>query len=213
MNRYKTLLENNAEWVREKLELDGDFFRKQSEGQAPPFLWIGCADSRVAPDEITGTSPGDMFVHRNIANIVTHSDLNLMSVLEFGILQLQVDHIIVCGHTRCGGVQAALGHQSLGIIDKWIRNIKDVYHGHRAELEALEDENAVWDKLVELNVREQMLNLAKTSFVQRRWSKGKFPVLHGWVYHLENGQLEAVTRMTRDDPLDPIYRYDFGGDA
>lgn len=209
MDRYKALLSNNATWVREKLELDGEFFRRQSEGQQPPFLWVGCADSRVTPDEITGSRSGDMFVHRNIANIVTHSDLNLMSVLEFGVLQLEVDHIIVCGHTKCGGVKAALGHRKLGILDKWIRNIKDVYHLHREELESIEDEDALWDKLVELNVREQMMNLAKTSFVQKRWSTGEFPVLHGWVYHLEDGRLEDVTRMTRDDPIDRIYLYDF----
>jgi len=209
MDRYNKLLLNNEAWVTEKLNLDKDFFRKQSESQHPPFLWIGCADSRVPPDEITGSHAGDMFVHRNIANIVSHSDLNLMSVLEYGILSLEVDHIIVCGHTRCGGVKAALGHRKLGIIDKWIRGIKDIYHEHRDELINLEDENKVWDKLVELNVKDQVMNLAKTSFVQKRWSEGKFPVLHGWVYHLEDGRLEAVSQITKDDDIDDIYRYNF----
>ncbi len=213
MDRYKKLLDNNQAWVREMLDLDREFFRRQSEGQHPPFLWIGCADSRVSPDEITGSHSGDMFVHRNIANIVNHSDLNLMSLLEYGVLELRVDHIIVCGHTRCGGVKAALGHRKIGILDKWIRAIKDVYHLHRDELERLEDEGRVWDRLVELNVREQMTNLAKTSFVQKRWSEGEFPVLHGWVYHLEDGRLEAATRLTRDDPIDPIYRYDFDAEG
>ena len=211
MDRYKQLLENNQDWVRRKLEVDESYFERQAEGQQPPFLWIGCADSRVVPDEITGTGPGEMFVHRNIANIVTHSDLNLMSLLEYGVLSLRVDHIIVCGHTHCGGVQAALGHRKIGILDKWIRNIKDVYHLHRDELEALDDQ-ALWDRLVELNVREQLMNLAKTSFVQRRWAEGDFPVLHGWVYHLEDGRLDAIERMTRDDPMDGIYRYEFDGD-
>lgn len=208
MDRYKRLLQNNKAWLQRKLELDDRYFERQAEGQSPPFLWIGCADSRVAPEEITGSEPGDLFVHRNIANIVTHSDLNLMSVLEFGVLQLRVDHLIVCGHTRCGGIQAALGHRRLGIIDKWLRTIKDVYHLYHDELEAIEDETARWDKLVELNVREQVMNLAKTSFVQRRWHEGEFPVLHGWVYHVEDGRLEDAIRQTRDDPMDDIYRYE-----
>jgi carbonic anhydrase len=213
MDRYKKLLSNNEAWIRQKLEVDEGYFRRQSQGQHPPFLWIGCADSRVVPHEITGSHAGDLFVHRNIANIVTHSDLNLMSVLEFGVLELRVDHIVVCGHTKCGGVQAALGHRRFGIIDKWIRTIKDVYHLHREELEKLEDEEELWARLVELNVREQVLNLAKTSFVQRRWQKGEFPVLHGWVYHVEDGTLEAVTRRTRSDPMDGIYVYEFEDEA
>ena len=208
MERYKQLLENNEAWVRRMLEVDESHFQRQAEGQHPPFLWIGCADSRVGPEEITGSSAGELFVHRNIANIVTHADLNLMSLLEYGVLALKVDHIIVCGHTRCGGVQAALGHRRIGILDKWIRNIKDVYHVHREELENIDDEQQLWDKLVEINVREQLSNLAKTSFVQRRWHDGEFPVLHGWVYHVEDGRLEAVTRITRDDPMDEIYRYE-----
>lgn len=209
MDRYKRLLLNNEAWVSEKLNLDEDFFSKQAGGQKPPFLWIGCADSRVTPDEITGTSSGDMFVHRNIANLVSHADLNLMSVLEYGVLNLEVDHIIVCGHTNCGGVKAALGHRKLGIIDKWIRGIKDVYHDHREELDVITDEKQQWDKLVELNVHEQVVNLAKTSFVQKRWAKGEFPVLHGWVYHLEDGHLQSVCNITKDDPIDPIYKYNF----
>ncbi len=209
MDRYKKLLRNNQAWLEQKLALDERYFERQAEGQQPPFLWIGCADSRVSPQEITGSEGGDLFVHRNIANIVNHSDLNLMSMLEFGVLELRVDHIIVCGHTRCGGVQAALGHRKLGIIDKWIRSIKDVYHLHREELEAEKEEVARWDKLVELNVRDQVMNLAKTSFVQRRWHEGDFPVLHGWVYHLETGRLEDVMRHTKDDPMDHIYRYEF----
>ncbi len=209
MDRYKTLLENNRLWVREQLELDDQHFTRHMEGQHPPFLWIGCADSRVAPSEITGAKAGELFVHRNIANIVTHSDLNLMSVLEYGILTLRVDHIIVCGHTACGGVQAALGHRKLGIIDKWIRTIKDVYHGHQAEFEAISDETERWNHLVKMNVVEQVMNLAKTSFVQRRWHDEEFPIIHGWIYHMEDGHLEVVTRHDKDDPLDPIYRYEF----
>lgn len=209
MDRYKTLLENNRAWIQRKLELDEHYFTRQAEGQNPLFLWIGCADSRVGPEEITGAQAGDLFVHRNIANIVNHSDLNLMSVLEFGVLTLRVDHIIVCGHTACGGIQAALGHRKLGIIDKWIRSIKDVYHDHREELDALEDEETRWNRLVEVNVCEQVTNLAKTSFVQRRWHDGEFPILHGWVYHVEDGHLADLKRHAKGDPLDPIYRYDF----
>jgi carbonic anhydrase len=213
MDRYKQLLRNNQAWFRQKLEVDESYFRRQAEGQHPPFLWIGCADSRVVPDEITGSRPGDLFVHRNIANIVTHSDLNLMSLLEFGVLELRVDHIIVCGHTHCGGIQAALEHRKIGILDKWVRNIKDVYHLHRDELEALGDEAAISERLVELNVREQLANLAKTSFVQRRWHDSEFPILHGWVYHVESGRLDAIARTTREDPMDRIYRYEFDDDA
>ncbi len=213
MDRYKTLLENNRAWVQRKLELDAQYFKRQVAGQHPPFLWIGCADSRVSPTEISGAKAGDLFVHRNIANIVTHSDLNLMSVLEYGVLTLRVDHIIVCGHTGCGGVQAALGHRKIGIIDKWIRTIKDVYHDHRDEFEKIEDEDERWNRLVEVNVREQVVNLAKTSFVQRRWHEGDFPILHGWVYHVEDGRLEDVSRHQKDDPMDPIYRYEFDAES
>ena len=209
MDRYKKLLLNNEAWVAEKLNLDHDFFRKQSEGQHPPFLWIGSVDSRVPPDEITGTHSGDMLVHRNIANLVSHADLNLMSVLEYGTLSLKVDHIIVCGHTDDWGVKAALGHRKLGIIDKWIRSIKDTYHHNRRVLEGISDEKEKWDKLAEFNVKEQVVNLAKTSFVQKRWSEGEFPILHGWMYHVEDGHLEVVSEISRGDPMDPIYKYNF----
>ncbi len=211
MDRPKTLLQNNQAWMQQRLQLDDQYFRRSAEGQAPPFLWIGCADSRVVPELLTGSEPGDLFVHRNIANVVSHSDLNLMSVLEYGILPLRVDHIIVCGHTRCGGVNAALGHQRLGLIDQWIRNIKDVYDVHESELSSLEDEQAVWDRLVELNVQAQVMNLAKTPFVQQRWQEGEFPILHGWNYRIEEGRLDEISKRTREDPMDSIYRYDFGG--
>jgi len=212
MERYAKLLKNNSAWVHDKLSQDPDYFRRHAEGQSPLFLWIGCADSRVTHDEITGTEAGEMFVHRNIANMVHHSDLNCMSVLEFGVLQLRVDHIIVCGHTHCGGVKAAMGNQRLGIIDQWIRPIKDVYHQHEDALEGLEDDKAVWDKLVDLNVRAQVMNLAKTSIVQQRWAEGEFPVLHGWVYRVEDGHVEDVALMTKHNTLDPIYAYDFSAD-
>lgn len=209
MERYRRLLLNNKAWVTEKLNLELDYFEKQAAGQDPAFLWIGCSDSRVTPQEITGTHAGEMFVHRNIANLVIHSDLSMMSVLEYSLLHLHVDHIIVCGHTRCGGVKAALGHQRLGIIDKWIRTIKDTYRLHEDEFRNLDGEMAAWDKLIELNVKEQVLNLAKTSFVQKRWASGKFPVLHGWVYHVEDGNLMDVIQIDGSYDIPDIYRYQF----
>jgi carbonic anhydrase len=179
-----------------------------NQGQSPEFLWIGCSDSRVPAEDITNSSPGEIFVHRNVANLVVHTDLNLLSVLQFAVEVLQVRHVIVCGHYNCGGVKAALSNKQLGLINKWLRNIKDTYQLHRDEIEAMDDEEARVDRLVELNVREQVVNLAKTSIVQLSWKRRQLPILHGWVYGLKDGILKQLAMMGPDDDLDPIYRYE-----
>jgi carbonic anhydrase len=203
----KLLLENKA-WSLEKQQDDPQYFLKMAKDQKPNFLWIGCSDSRVPANEVTNTDPGEMFVHRNIANMVVHTDLNLLSVLQYAVEVLGVNDIIVCGHYGCGGVKAALSHQSLGLIDKWLRNIKDVYRIHRDEIDALPDDDAKTNRLVEFNVQEQVMNLAKTSIIQHAWKHNKRPHLHGWVYGLNNGIIKPVFDMPPNTPIDPIFQYD-----
>lgn len=208
INAYEKLLLENKAWAKEQVQIDPDFFNRLAHIQTPEFLWIGCSDSRVPADKITGTQPGEIFVHRNIANMVVNTDINLLSVLEYAVDVLKVKHVIVCGHYGCGGVKAALGQSSLGIINKWLRNIKDVYRIHRDEIDALQDEEQKTNKLVELNVQEQIMNLAKTSIVQRAWKNDQRPHLHGWVYGLNDGIIKPVCEMGPDSTLDPIYTYD-----
>jgi carbonic anhydrase len=208
MNAYEKLLLENKAWAREKVQEDPEFFKRLAHTQAPEFLWIGCSDSRVPANEITGTQPGEIFVQRNIANMVIHTDMNLLSVLEYAVNVLKVKHIIVCGHYGCGGVKAAMTHKSLGIINKWLRNIKDVYRLHEDELLAIENEDKRVDRLVELNVQEQVTNLAKTSIVQRAWKHEQRPHIHGWVYGLSNGLLKTIIDMKPGTKLDHIYEYD-----
>ena len=184
---YKQMLDNNKAWVAETLEQDPKFFEDLSKGQHPPLLWIGCSDSRVPANQIIGAKPGEVFVHRNIANMVIHSDMNMLSVLDYSVNVLKVKHVIVCGHYGCGGVKAAMGNQSIGIIDNWIRHIKDVYRLHAEQLNSIEDENDRFNAFVEVNVKEQVLDLAKTSIVQSAWKKGQDLTLHGWVYGLNSG--------------------------
>jgi carbonic anhydrase len=204
---YKQLLENNKKWVAEKTNLDSDFFTKLSEGQTPPLLWIGCADSRVPANEITGTQPGEVFVHRNIANMVLHTDMNMLSVLDYAVNVLKVRHIIVCGHYGCGGVKAAMGSNQIGLIDNWIRCIKDVYRFHYKELDAIKDETQKFDRFVELNVVEQVMDLAKTSIVQNAWNKGQDLWIHGWVYSIKNGLVKDLdVNYGRNDELPEVYR-------
>lgn len=183
------------------------YFEDMAKDQKPDFLWIGCADSRVPAEEITGTQPGEIFVHRNIANLVVHTDLNMLSVLQYAVEVLQVKHIIVCGHYGCGGVKAALTHNHLGIINKWLRNIKDVYRLYQPDLEAIQNEDSRTDKLIEYSVKEQVLNLAKTSIVQIAWKHHQRPYLHGWVYDMKNGLINSVFEMEPNTPVDPIYQY------
>jgi carbonic anhydrase len=208
MKSYEKLLLENKAWAQEQVQDDPEFFKRLENIQRPEFLWIGCSDSRVPANEITGTQPGEIFVHRNIANLVVHTDLNLLSVLHYAVEVLEVKHIIVCGHYGCGGVKAAFGHHSLGPINKWLRNIKDVYRIHQKEIDSLSAEGSRVDRLVELNVKEQVLNLAKTSIIQRAWKHNLRPTLHGWVYRLNDGILHPVEHMEPNTPIDPIYEYD-----
>ncbi len=207
---YKNLIENNKEWVKRKLDLDPEFFQKLSEGQSPPLLWIGCADSRVPANEIIGAQPGEVFVHRNIANMVLHTDMNMLSVLDYAVNVLKVQHVIVCGHYGCGGVKAAMGNQSIGLIDNWVRHIKDVYRLHKEELDSIEDETKRFDQFVEFNVKEQVFDLAKTSIVQNAWNKGQNLNLHGWVYGLSTGIVKDLeVNIANDSQLETVYQLNF----
>jgi carbonic anhydrase len=208
MNAYEKLLLENKAWAREKTMEDPEYFKRLVNIQTPEFLWIGCSDSRVPANEITGTAPGEIFVQRNIANMVIHTDLNMLSVLQYAVEVLKVKHIIVCGHYGCGGVKAAMSNQSFGIINKWLRNIKDVYRLHEEELVAIQDESDRVNRLIELNVQEQVLNLAKTSIVQHAWKTENRPHLHGWVYSLHNGIIKPVCEMEPGTHIDHIYEYD-----
>jgi carbonic anhydrase len=204
----KLLLENKT-WAAEKVAKDADYFERLAHLQTPEFLWIGCSDSRVPANEITGTQPGEIFVHRNIANLVIHTDVNLLSVLEYAVAHLKVNHVIVCGHYGCGGIKAAnSNHDYKQVLNMWLRNIKDVYRLHRDELEAIKDLDQRTDRLTELNVMEQVMHLAKTSIIQRAWYHEHRPHLHGWVYGLKDGLINPVFDMGPDSKIDPLYVYD-----
>jgi carbonic anhydrase len=211
MNPYEKLLLQNKAWSEEKIQQDKDFFNRLSHQQKPKFLWIGCSDSRVPANEITGTDPGEVFVHRNIANMVVHTDLNLLSVLQYAVEVLEVDHIIVCGHYGCGGVEAALGNKSFGLINKWLRNIKEVYKVYQAEIDGISNHTDRVNRLVELNVLEQCQDLIKTSILQKAWQNRKSPEVHGWVYGLTNGLVKELTTIKPDpEAIHPIFRYSEG---
>lgn len=206
---YNRLLNGNRNYVAQKLKEDPTFFKRHAEGQSPSFLWIGCSDSRVHPGELTNTDKGEIFVHRNIANMVVHTDLNLLSVLQYGVEVLKVKHVIVCGHYECGGIKAAMDNTDRGLVNKWLRNIKEVYYKHKAELYAIQDFNARFRRLVELNVMEQVYDLAKTSIIQKAWRKQEIQI-HGWVYDLETGLIKDLNCMVDEsNDLDPIFMYDF----
>lgn len=192
MDLYKTLLEGNKLWVQEKLLKDPEYFEKLARGQRPQFLWIGCSDSRVPANEITRTNPGDIFVHRNIANMVVHSDMNMLSVLDYAVNILEVKHIIVCGHYGCGGVKAAMDNTQYGLVDNWLRFIKDVYQLHAKELDEITDPEARSNRFVELSVMEQVFNLTKTSIIQNSWRIRRDPKIHGWVYQLNTGLVKDL---------------------
>ncbi|MBO9700253.1 MAG: hypothetical protein J7604_08585 [Sporocytophaga sp.] len=207
-NAFHALLDRNKEWVKQRTDLDPEYFRRMAKGQAPKFLWIGCSDSRVATDEITQTDPGDIFVHRNIANLVIKTDFNLMSVLQYAVSVLKVKHVIVCGHYECGGVKAAMGNQKLGLIDNWLSNIKDIYDKYQEELDAIEDEKAKFNRMVELVVLEQVYNLSKMSVIQEEWKNGKFPIIHGWVYDIANGSLKDLdVNIQATSSIPEIYKF------
>jgi carbonic anhydrase len=204
---YESLLANNRKWVEDKLAVDAGYFEHLSKGQSPPVLWIGCSDSRVPANEIIGAEPGEVFVHRNIANMVIHSDMNMLSVLDYAVNVLKVRHIIVCGHYGCGGILAAMRNDSIGIIDNWIRHIKDVYRFHQEELDAIESEEERYKRFIELNVVEQVFDLAKTSIVQKAWSIEQPLSIHGWVYGLDNGLVKDLNVTFRcDKDLDGVYQ-------
>lgn len=209
MKKYEQLLLQNKAWVKQKLSEDKDFFNRLANIQKPEFLWIGCSDSRVPANEITGTNPGEIFVHRNIANMVVHTDMNMLSVLDYAVNVLEVQHVIVCGHYGCGGVRAAMGHKQIGLIDNWIRHIKDVYRLHEDELEAISDQKTREDRFIELNVQEQVLDLSKTSIIQNSWEKRQGPYLHGWVYDVGNGIIKDLKVSIHDNKDIPqVYRFD-----
>ena len=207
---YKKILENNKVWVESKLEVDPNYFKDLAKGQTPPLLWIGCSDSRVPANEIIGAKPGEVFVHRNIANMVIHSDMNMLSVLDYAVNVLKVKHVIVCGHYGCGGIKAAMSNDSIGIIDNWIRHIKDVYRLHQNVLDSISDENERFNKFVELNVKEQVFDLAKTSIVQSAWKNNHDLYLHGWAYGLNSGFVTDLNvNISSDKDLDEVYQLKF----
>lgn len=207
---FEQLLDKNKTWVKNQIESDPEFFKKLEKGQQPPLLWIGCADSRVPANQIIGANPGEVFVHRNIANMVVHSDMNMLSVLDYAVNHLKVKHVMVCGHYGCGGVQAAMKNQSIGLIDNWIRHIKDVYRYHREELDSIKNETERFDRFVELNVKEQVFDLAKTSIVQNAWNIKQELHLHGVVYGVGSGVIKDLdVNISNNSELDDVYQLSF----
>ena len=209
MHSYEKLLLQNKAWAEEIKGDDPQYFERLSHIQTPEFLWIGCSDSRVPADRITGTQPGEIFVHRNIANLVVNTDVNLLAVLDYAVTVLKIKHVIVCGHYGCGGIKAAAStHDHKPVLNMWLKNIKDVYRLHRKELDDIKEEEKRIDRLVELNVQEQVYNLAKTTIIQKAWKKEQRPDLHGWVYGLKDGIIKPVFEMKAGTHLDPLYEYD-----
>ncbi|TLU94376.1 carbonate dehydratase [Dyadobacter sediminis] len=209
IHSYKSLFDNNKNWVANTTNANPEFFHNLAKGQSPEYLWIGCSDSRVPANEITGTMPGDIFVHRNIANMVIHTDMSMLSVLDYSVNVLGVKHIIVCGHYGCGGVIAAMGNKQVGLIDNWLRHIKDVYRLHKQELNAIEDIEKRSERFVELNVIEQVRDLAKTSIVQNAWANGKPLQVHGLVYDIRNGILKDLDVSAVDcNDMEDVYRFE-----
>lgn len=209
MTSYEKLLLENKAWAQESVQDDPDFFKRLAEVQTPEFLWIGCSDSRVPANEITGTKPGEIFVHRNIANLVVNTDVNMLAVLQYAVEVLKVKHIIVCGHYGCGGVKAAMTNNDYKqVLNMWLRNIKDIYRLHRAEVDSVPEGEQRVNRLIELTIKEQVINLAKTSIVQKAWKETNIPHLHGWVYSLHDGLINRVFEMEAGTHIDPIYEYD-----
>jgi len=209
MHTYEKLLSENKAWAAEKVNHDPNYFIRLLHLQTPEFLWIGCSDSRVPANEITGTQPGEIFVHRNIANLVINTDVNLLSVLDYAVTHLKVKHVIVCGHYGCGGIKAAITKTDFKpVLNMWLRQIKDVYRLHRNELDHIPDENKRCNRLVELNTQEQVINLSKTSIIQRAWKEENRPDLHGWVYGLEDGLIKPVFEMKAGTAIDNLYQFE-----
>ncbi len=209
MKSYELLLQDNKHWAAEKLKKDPSFFERLLHVQTPEFLWIGCSDSRVPPNEITQTEPGEIFIHRNVANLVVNTDVNLMSVLDYAVNHLKIKHVVVCGHYGCGGVKAAMSNGDFNqVLNMWLRNIKDIYRIHRKEIESISDDEKRVNRMVELNVKEQVLNLAKTAIIQKAWAHENRPELHGWVYDLHDGIIHPVMEMKPGADIDPLYEYE-----
>jgi carbonic anhydrase len=209
LESYERLLLQNKAWVEQRNIEDKDFFKRLSSQQTPDFLWIGCSDSRVPANQITGTDPGEVFVHRNIANMVNHTDMSMLSVLDYAVNVLEVKHVVVCGHYGCGGVLAAMANKQLGLIDNWIRHIKDVYRMHQDELEAISDIKERTDRFIELNVIEQVYDLGKTSIIQNAWQKRGAPAVHGWVYDIRNGIIKDLNvSMSSDEEMPDVYKFE-----
>ncbi len=209
MKSYEKLLLENKAWAAEKVSGNPEFFNKLSRVQTPEFLWIGCSDSRVPANEITNTQPGEIFVHRNIANMVIHTDVNLLSVLDYAVNHLKVKHIIVCGHYGCGGIKASMTNNDYkAVLNMWLRNIKDVYRHNREELDGIEDMDKRADRLSELNVMEQVVRLSQTTIVQNAWQRRNEPHLHGWIYGLKDGLITPLIELKAGSKIDSLYRYD-----
>lgn len=203
-----TLFTKNQEWAKSIRQEDPDYFERLSQIQSPRYLWIGCADSRVPANQIVGLDPGELFVHRNVANLVVHTDLNCLSVMQFAVEVLKVNHIIVCGHYGCGGVSAALFHKELGLIENWLRNIQDVAMQHQARLDAIDSPRSRCDALCELNVIEQAINVCRTTIVRDAWRRGQTLAVHGWVYGLNDGLLKDLgISITRSDEMTSVYEH------
>jgi carbonic anhydrase len=192
MTDLKRLLDQNRAWAESIKASDPEFFQTLAKQQSPSFLWIGCSDSRVPATQLVGMVPGEMFVHRNVANVVVHTDFNCLSVMQYAVDVLQVNHIIVCGHDGCGGVKAAMDNLQFGLIDNWLRHVQDVLHAHKDELAQIEDESARLDRLCELNVIEQVLRVSRTTIVQNAWQRGQQLAVHGWIYGLQDGLLRDL---------------------
>lgn len=209
MKELSQLFRNNQEWCKSKISGDPDYFTKMAEYQDPRYLWIGCSDSRVPANEIVGLAPGELFVHRNVANLCPHTDFNCLSVLEFAVDRLQIEHVIVCGHYGCGGIRAAMEDTHLGLVDNWLRNIRDVYNRYKEELEQIADFTARSNRLSELNVYQQVTNICHTTVVQEAWSKKRSLTVHGWIYDLCTGKLKDLNCcISSVEQIDSIYRLD-----
>lgn len=207
MAELQRLFENNEAWAAAQVAADPDYFKRLASGQMPKYLWIGCSDSRVPANQILGLSPGEVFVHRNVANLVIHTDISCLAVIQFAVEVLKIEHIIVCGHYGCGGVHAACGSHQFGLIDNWLRNIKDVYRQNRAELDSMYDQDARADRLCELNVIEQVKNVCHTTIVQNAWASGQALLVHGLIYGLKDGLLrDLAVRISNPEALEAIYR-------
>lgn len=208
MNDIELLFENNKKFVEHWLNVDENYFKNLAKLQSPKFLWIGCADSRVPANEITGLAPGEVFVHRNIANVVVHTDMNCLSVIQYAVKVLKVEHILVVGHYGCGGVKAAMSGGKFGLIDNWLRHIKDVYRMHEDELDAVKDENERFKLLCELNVKEQVLNVCNTSIAQKAWTEGQKLTVHGWIFDVADGIIHDLDVSVSDSSqVNKIYQY------